>query len=86
MPALTNANNATSIFLNQSWSDREVQTYESENPNTHGSQRAVGWLVRGYLSARRRRAGPSTPTVAVAPATSSLRSAGCSSAIRTGTR
>src|SRR5258705_12933481 len=43
MPALTNANNATNIFLNQSWSDREVRTYESENPGTHGSQRAVGW-------------------------------------------
>ena len=34
----------------------------------------MGWLVRGYLSACRRRAGPSTSTVAVAPATSSLRS------------
>src|SRR5258707_9783657 len=43
MPALTNANNATNIFLTQSWSDREVQTYESENPGRVGSQRAVGW-------------------------------------------
>jgi hypothetical protein len=37
MPALTDANNATNIFLNQSWSDREVQMYDGEYPRTHVS-------------------------------------------------
>ena len=82
MPALTNANDATSVSCTKVGLIEET-TFNLKSDARH--RHSVRRLFRGYLYARRCRAGPSTSTVAVAPVTSSLRSS-WSSAIRTGAR